>query len=38
VSGDVTQDGRKFLFALDPDDEQELPLTLVTNRPAGLRR
>ncbi len=38
VTGAVTQDGQRFLFAIRPDDEQELPLTLVTNWAAGLRR
>ena len=33
-----TQDGQRFLFAVGPDDEQEQPLTLVTNWPAGLNR
>jgi Tol biopolymer transport system component len=38
VSGSVTQDGQRFLFAIRPDDEQELPLTLITHWPAGLKR
>ena len=38
IAGDVTQDGQRFLFAVRPDDEQELPLTLVTSWSAGLKR
>jgi serine/threonine protein kinase len=35
--GDVAQDGQRFIFALRAEDDQELPLTLVTNWPAGLK-
>ena len=31
-------DGQKFLLAVQSEDEEEQPLTLVTNWPAGLKR
>jgi dipeptidyl aminopeptidase/acylaminoacyl peptidase len=38
VSMDVTADGQRFLVGMRPEDDQNLPLTLVTNWPAALKR
>jgi eukaryotic-like serine/threonine-protein kinase len=35
---DVMPDGQKFLLAVRSEEEEEQPLTLVTNWPAGLKR
>jgi Tol biopolymer transport system component len=38
VDGTVTPDGRRFLLAVRPETDQNLPVTLVTNWMSGLRR
>jgi serine/threonine protein kinase len=38
VDGTVTPDGRRFLLGVRPEADQDLPLTLVTSWPAGLKR
>ncbi len=38
LAADVTRDGQRFLVVMRPEDEQQEPLTLVTNWPAGLKR
>jgi eukaryotic-like serine/threonine-protein kinase len=38
LAGDVTRDGQRFLMITRPEDEQQEPLTLVTNWSAGLKR
>ncbi len=37
VSVDVAADGQRFLIGMRPEDDQNLPLTLVTNWPAALK-
>jgi hypothetical protein len=38
IGGDVTPDGQKFLIAIRSEEDEEQPVTLVTNWPAGLKR
>jgi hypothetical protein len=38
TAGDVAADGQRFLVAMGPETQRDLPISLVSGWPAGLKR